>query len=488
MIKKLHFLTFALLMLNLNLVASVWGDDVMVHAGEPTGMTSAAGRSGGVIYAAVTDNTNPNFPVVIYQSPDLGQTWSAYTGTGLSGQVLDKVKMISNDLDSVYVFYMTNNEIHYMNVESGNAGVWNGDPVRDFDVATTYDGSLFLLVDVLGTNQIRRFGSFDGGTTWGGSSALMSNSGAHPKIYKSALSDTIIINYFGGVNADTATSTIRAARYVHTGPGTFATVLSGFTDVVVTDGTPRKEFMSVYSMGTVWLFYTEGDTVQTIKYKVSTDTGISYGAENTLASNQNVNHHWLDAKQVFGSFAGHGAGIVWYSDSLQSGTATPQSDKIVYAEAGYQAPFTFSAPVSISEHAPVNSSLNYKPAMVAIPKATFDDIGVLWTGMDSTGINVYWDLMSFIPISIADDLISENSIILFPNPASDELIISLNDLSWKKLNIEIKDITGKIINHFISGVDTDKIKLNVSDYKAGIYFVNIKNNSGVITKKFVVSR
>ncbi|MBK6505793.1 MAG: hypothetical protein IPG02_09020 [Ignavibacteria bacterium] len=42
---------------------------------------------------------------------------------------------------------------------------------------------------------------------------LVTSGGANPKIYFSALGDTLILNYYGGVLADTATSTIRGARY-----------------------------------------------------------------------------------------------------------------------------------------------------------------------------------------------------------------------------------------------------------------------------------
>ena len=465
-----------------------WGNDVLVHQGQPTGTISATNRSGGVVYAAVPDNQNANFAIVIYKSLDYGATWSAFSGAGTSGITITKTKMLTSGTDSAYLFYLMNNEIHSLNVESGTVGVYNVEPVRDFDVAAALDGSLFLIVDILVSNQLRRFGSFDGGATWSGNNVITSN-GAHPTIYKSSTSDTMIINYYGTINAsDTSASLIRAARYVQTGPGTYSPATSGFTDVILADGKSRKQFKTVFNNGTAWLFYTEGDTLQEIKYRLSTDGGFTYSNEIPLAGNQTVNHSWFDAHHANLGFIGSGVIISWYYDSLQTGPPTMQSDKIVIAEASNALPTNFSTPESISEQSPLNAGIVYKPDLVVFEGGSFDDRGVLWTGLDGSNTNVYWDLSTFIS-SVNNLNKNDFAINVYPNPAKNKITISFNKKQNEDVLITLNDATGKMINKIkLQNFVDDNFEMELNDLNAGIYFLNIKTNSGLQTKRIVISK
>ncbi|MDD4217031.1 MAG: immunoglobulin domain-containing protein [Bacteroidales bacterium] len=81
-----------------------------------------------------------------------------------------------------------------------------------------------------------------------------------------------------------------------------------------------------------------------------------------------------------------------------------------------------------------------------------------------------------------NDAKNNDGILIFPNPAKDYLTIS--DISHNIENIEIINVTGQIIKSFL--VNSNEITLNLSNFAEGIYFVKLKRNNEVITKKILI--
>jgi hypothetical protein len=120
-----------------------------------------------------------------------------------------------------------------------------------------------------------------------------------------------------------------------------------------------------------------------------------------------------------------------------------------------------------------------------------------WTWVDLTSIGETFGLEivfsssddftpSYYCIDNISDLytdISENyvsNIEIYPNPASDYLNIN-NSLSSK---ISILDITGKTLLNIFS--DVENIKLDVSDFKQGMYFIHIENEASNYSEKIII--
>ncbi len=77
----------------------------------------------------------------------------------------------------------------------------------------------------------------------------------------------------------------------------------------------------------------------------------------------------------------------------------------------------------------------------------------------------------------------DQSIRIFPNPVSDNLQLKLDDFSSLPLSIVFKDINGrKILEKNINTIGTN---LNLSDLKAGIYFLYLYSNQGFTTRKII---
>jgi hypothetical protein len=84
------------------------------------------------------------------------------------------------------------------------------------------------------------------------------------------------------------------------------------------------------------------------------------------------------------------------------------------------------------------------------------------------------------PISLGiNDVLSDNNLVIYPNPVTDKLIIENGEL--KINNVEIFDIAGKKL----STIDYQLPTINVSVLPAGIYFVKITTDKGVLTNKFI---
>lgn len=78
---------------------------------------------------------------------------------------------------------------------------------------------------------------------------------------------------------------------------------------------------------------------------------------------------------------------------------------------------------------------------------------------------------------------------VFPNPATDNITIMLDPKEQSLLQIAVFDMQGKMIKDFggpglLCG--NNQLALDVADIPGGIYFVNIKTNSGCCNKKIVL--
>lgn len=78
------------------------------------------------------------------------------------------------------------------------------------------------------------------------------------------------------------------------------------------------------------------------------------------------------------------------------------------------------------------------------------------------------------------------NIFLYPNPVNKELIIENNLTEVSKLNIIIYSCLGNIILKKYYLVDNQKLKLNLSSYKTGMYFIEIESEGNVILREKIV--
>lgn len=86
-----------------------------------------------------------------------------------------------------------------------------------------------------------------------------------------------------------------------------------------------------------------------------------------------------------------------------------------------------------------------------------------------------------------DNLIDEASIKIYPNPAQHRLQLDLTEINSQNSLVRIFDVQGKLVyQNNLS--NTGVAEITIADLTDGLYFLQLKMEKGVITKKIVVQR
>ncbi len=82
------------------------------------------------------------------------------------------------------------------------------------------------------------------------------------------------------------------------------------------------------------------------------------------------------------------------------------------------------------------------------------------------------------------------SILIYPNPAKDIIVVSAENNIISDTDILIYDAMGKKVREKNTGISGDKnnVQIDLSDLLRGVYFVTIKTNDQIFTKKVVLTR
>lgn len=79
-----------------------------------------------------------------------------------------------------------------------------------------------------------------------------------------------------------------------------------------------------------------------------------------------------------------------------------------------------------------------------------------------------------------------NDILVFPNPSNGTLNIALTEK--KETTIEIYNLVGKLVYTSGNPLNTQLFTINIEDQPNGIYFVNIKTENNITTKKVLIAK
>lgn len=469
-------------------ISSDWGNDFLVSSTEPLSKPSGIYRlSSTTIYVSVPDSSIlPGQVMVILKSTNNGANWAVENSIAAPpGILVGKTKMVRSGLDSIYCAFIASSTVYILNVI--NANLTSFTPytnVRDFDIAASSTGSIYVIVDLNTNNETRFYGSVNGGATWGGA-VFLSSVSAHPQLSMSATGDTLLINYYGvAIAPDTISSAIRSVRYRESVPGTLVIVGSFTTPLAA--GTPRPQFQAVMTTGNAWLFYSEGTAGNlSMNCLVSTNTGLNFGTPVSIGNMPGREEYYFDAKYWAG-----GADVIYYSDSTAGGPNNV-TDVLMNLYASNGTPSTFSSPLRVSEHPPVASARNYYPTLIEYLDVN-DDAGALWVGLDGANRRLYYDRYSSISgISNNGNEIPEKYSLSqnYPNPFNPttkiDFAIPKNDLVilkvYNALGAEVATLVNKNMNAGSYTVDFDASLLS-----SGVYFYSLKSGSYNITKKMML--
>jgi hypothetical protein len=386
-----------------------WGNDIVVLDSEPIGGFYGIQKANGTIYAAINDTlSTPNLGLVIMTSTNRGDSWQMYpSGIALRDKVED-IKMVRSGLDSIYCFFRYGVDVYCWNIERTFVNSILLGNYRTYDAVASSTGNLYVVLDSLPTNAIIRYGSTDGGSTWI-SRGLISTTAAHPKISMSTSGDTLVLNYYGPVLEDTATSVIRNAKYRETGAGTMTTAGS-FTDIVPA-GEAKLDFRAAFRNGEIFFAYTKGTPgSRDIYYRKSLDA-VTFSPEEPMINSATRDEYWFDIKS-FKAGAG-GFDVVYYSDST-SAVPTAATDKLFFSSNNFGLTTIPMPGTQINEFPLEWSAREYPPKIVELYFSA-DDCGVLYVANTGGSKKVFWDyLTNIIPVELTSftAAVSGNSVVL----------------------------------------------------------------------------
>ncbi|MDR0575672.1 MAG: discoidin domain-containing protein [Tannerella sp.] len=125
-------------------------------------------------------------------------------------------------------------------------------------------------------------------------------------------------------------------------------------------------------------------------------------------------------------------------------------------------------------------------SIISIPEVTTQYVKVMQTG---SGKTQYWSIHEFYLVyadrktDLAISTPESNAFRIYPNPVSDELFV---DATSNILSMEIWDLTGKSYYKYddqTKGISSHKV--NISDWKSGIYIVKTQTENGLKKQKFI---
>ena len=80
-----------------------------------------------------------------------------------------------------------------------------------------------------------------------------------------------------------------------------------------------------------------------------------------------------------------------------------------------------------------------------------------------------------------DNYTLDNTVTVFPNPTSG--VVQIKNEEWRIENVEVYDAYGKLLN--VVNVNGNAAAIDMSDYAEGIYFLKVKTDNGMVTKRVV---
>lgn len=452
-----------------------WGVDNLVDFIFLTGKPSIAAKANATLYATLPSNSGTGYSMIVLRSTDNGLTWAGVPYVGVpAGANITKTKMVRTVNDSIYCTYLQGNAIFMMNVETGIVNEFTNNTATDFDVAaSSVHNAIYMFIQEVAGNSIRRYGTTDGGYTWGGNTALVASTGRSPKVCTGG--NRLYLNYRGPILADTAKSIIRGAFYNETAAGT---ITPGTFQDLVTDVTfDKPEFFSAAIGNTVWFIYNENNAQHNVHLRVSTDGGLNYDPDQVIAGSSGVDRNGLSAAPYLG--AGDGIDLLLFADSLGA-NPTPQSSRLELWQATLSNPTSFTGQSGINDYLVEPLAFSYPPMLVSMP-GSYNNRGVAYLPSVATQA-VFYDV--FNPLTNIKELTNTASVHICPNPAVFSFSVVM-DKSWKgEKTITVHTVGGLEVLRAVTS--SDQLRFDNHQLSTGIYWVSVATTHGVYNRKLVV--
>lgn len=461
-----------------------WGTNALVLNYEPIGPMAGITTANGKIWIVINDTLSTTTGgLILRTSTNDGGTWTTHANYVNTRTYFPRLEMTATSNDSVFVWMLYGNKVYRWNVVSNAVNSFDSTTVNDFDIVKSSTNAHYLWISTL-SGGLRRFGTANNGYTWGNAGYVQANS-INPRMCMSATSDTLFCVYRSPIITPVQNSIIRLARYRETAPGTLGIV--DFKDM--TDATAFKnEYDIAVANSNAWFYYTSGATGAIDIYcRTSLSNGTAFDAPFLAAGNPNTDEYYFST-DISGTSVRY-CDLIYYSDSLQSGNPTNNTDKLMYKYAIQGTPGSFTGLTQISQFYPTWSAKNYKPIVVELGGI---DLGAAWVGGSAAGYKVYWNRYNLTTriknnnTGIPETYKLEQN---YPNPFNPVTKIDFSIPKQGFVNLKIFDMLGREVAVLISNemnAGNYTFNYNASLLTSGVYFYKLEVNGFTDVKKMTV--
>jgi hypothetical protein len=454
----------------------MFGNDVMIVNNEPEGPVGGIKANDGTIWVVINDTTiTAGSGLIFYKSTNAGVNWTQHGTTIQPAFIAGQVKMIKAG-DSTYCFFRLGGAVYRFNV--GNSSLAQFAPasnIEHFDVTSSSTNSLYIFYS--NPTNLMRYGSTDGGFTWG-NSGNVSGGSKKPAIFMSATSDSLTLLYRA---AGGDSSAITRFGYKETSPG----ILSSNTPVgaILTAGIKRTDYYPYRIGSSVWVVYTEESASGiNLKCLTSTNRGTNFSAPLDISANAGNDNFWF-AGGISPNGAFLGIDLFWLRDS--TGTA---NDKLMYVGCESSDPTAFGTPTSISQNPPVSSTRGYKPCAIELGLA---DVGVVFVAENSGTRRVYWDRYDALTNIVNNNVVADNYSLSqnYPNPFNPSTKISFSIPQSDNVILKVYDMMGKEVATLVNtqmNMGSYSVDFNATNLSSGVYFYKLVSGNFTEVKKMTL--
>jgi hypothetical protein len=461
-----------------------WGTNVLVLNYEPIGPMAGITTPNGKIWIVINDTLSTTTGgLILRTSTNNGGTWATHANFITNRINFPRLEMTATSNDSVFVWLLFGNQVFRWNVNTNAIKGFDSTTVNDFDIVKSSTNAHYLWITTL-SGGLRRFATTDNGYTWGNTGYVQANS-INPRMCMSATSDTLFCVYRSPITTPVQNSIIRLARYRESTPGTLSII--DFKDM--TDATAFKnEYNIVVANSVAWFYYTTGATgAININCATSINNGTTFGTPFPVAGNPNTDEYYFDVG-ISGTSTRY-CDFIYYSDSLQSGNPTNNTDKLMYAYATQGTPGTFLELTQISQFYPTWSPKNYKPIIVELGGI---DVAGVWVGGSAAGYKVYWNRYSLVSrihnknTGVPETYKLEQN---YPNPFNPVTKIDFSIPKQGFVNLRVYDLLGREVEVLVSkemSAGNYTFNYNASSLSSGTYFYKLDVNGFTEIKKMTL--
>ncbi|MFN8166584.1 MAG: T9SS type A sorting domain-containing protein [Bacteroidia bacterium] len=248
-------------------------------------------------------------------------------------------------------------------------------------------------------------------------------------------------------------------------------------------------------------------TIQSMNITVGSFTNITPGSEwsgdgmSTACSSTGITNHRLGSDD-------HNSNVDWDCETATKGTQNPNLDA-TFLHCGVGACASPRQEIQVTIIPGITASLGpdlsvTNPFSVQLSPGqgytsylwstgettdtiTVTTVGVYWVTVTGGNGCTFTDTINVVlDVSVAGTL-SEDAVSFYPNPASNKLTIACSNIDLEKTLFRFFDGTGKEISGIQLAKDGNRnLSVDLTTFPAGMYFIQVLNEKGTLTKRINV--